>query len=192
MGTGYLEDSDLIRILRLVKNVGGDVAEVGVFKASLFHRLATWAHRYGVMAHAFDSFQGMAKPGPYDLEEKYPEGKLSVGGVKGFVHIMEEFSIPLDWYILWPGFIPDCFIDTEKLRFRFVYIDLDHYQPTIEAIEWVLGRLLPGAVLGFDDWFPSTTIGPSKAIRTLIGWDIIPPWYENDNNQIFFRRRDEQ
>lgn len=188
MGSGSLDNAVLQTVLDFPW-VHGDVAEIGVYKGSLFERLVRWSHRNSVMAHAFDSFQGMDEPGPHDASEKYPRGHLSVGGVEKFVDLMNACGLHRSWYKLWPGFIPLCFRDTESVCCQFIYIDLDHYAATIGAIDWAVAHISPGGVIGFDDWFPHRDVGASLAIKDASRQNLLPQlsFLTTNNNQVFFR-----
>lgn len=146
-----ISDRNLVSLLTRACEVSGDFIEVGVFRGDTFKRLATMAHALGRVAHAFDSFEGMAPPTELDFGQ-YPAGKLSVGGVAAFEKILRDFGVPERSYRLWPGFIPKCFEGFEH-SIAFALIDVDQYEPTKVALEWVWPRLADGGILLLDDYF---------------------------------------
>jgi hypothetical protein len=49
------------------------------------------------------------------------------------------------------GWIPDCFRGREEDRYAFVHVDVDLYQPTLEAFRFFYPRVVPGGLLVCDD-----------------------------------------
>lgn len=153
MGDGIWPDKTLKRCVEVIGDIPGDFAEIGVYRARLFHRVATAAHKRGVHAHAFDSFFGLGGKGKKD-GKGFENGALSIGGPQKFVEFMEGYKIPPAWYSMHVGYVPKCFAGADDLRFSLVFIDLDLYAPTVDAIGWAWPRLNPGGVLALDDVFP--------------------------------------
>mgnify|MGYP001582785474 FL=1 len=58
-------------------------------------------------------------------------------------------------------------------EFCFVYVDVDTYQSTRDAIEFFWSRLVPGGKLFFDDWEWIACAGVEKAIREAFQGDQI-------------------
>lgn len=157
-----ISDENLISLISRVVNVPGDFVEIGVFKGHTFKRLALLAHTLGRKAHAFDSFEGMAEPTPMDFGH-YPEGKLSVGGIRKFKKILFEADIPKSSYKLWPGFIPHCFEGFDA-SVSFAVVDVDQYEPTAVAVDWVWRRISAGGIMVVDDYFRDREGLASRAI----------------------------
>lgn len=187
MGDGKLSDRDLARCLAETDAIPGDYAEVGVYKGHLFNRLARAAHERKRIAHAFDSFEGMAEPGPKDGHQ-YPAGALSVGGVDAFI---EQIQAPPEAWELWRGFVPFCFQGFHK-SLAFAYLDLDHYQPTRQAIAFLWPLIEPGGILAFDDYFPTRRELATPAIERFLLWARsnrqVGAERTNRNNQLFVTR----
>ena len=188
MGSGRLSDKDLDIVMDKIVIVPGDFAEIGVYMGALFYRLCHIAQPTNIIVHGYDSFCGMAKP-TKDDNGYYPEGKLSVGGVESFIKILDEYGVRKDVYCLHPGYVPDCFRGSNP-NLSFVYIDLDHYEPTVTSIFWVLGHLAPGAVIGFDDYFPGRNYLASKAVDEFIKSGVCEIVHETDNNEVFVRMKE--
>lgn len=99
------------------------------------------------MAHAFDSFRGMAPPQSEDGEQ-YRAGKYDIGGPKMFIDLMDASGVPRDAYRVWAAFIPECFRDvSDAVRFAFAILDVDHYRATVDGLEWLAPRISPGEYL---------------------------------------------
>lgn len=182
MGTGHFPDESLKFVADAIRGVPGDLAEVGVYTGALFVRLCGLAAATGRIAHAFDSFVGMAEPGPHD-SATYPAGRLSAGGAAAFDAILRQAGCGS--YQLHPGFVPTCF-DGVGGTFAFGYIDLDHYAPTVAAADWLWPRVAPGGLLAFDDYFPGDG-GASRAVDEFLAAHAAGRvWF--DNNQVIVRK----
>ncbi len=212
MGTGYLPDGVLSGVMNELINVPGDFAEIGVFQGALFKRIVAVAQVLHRKAHAFDSFIGMDEPTEMDAG-KYLKGELSSGGKENFRRIIlnsirqhREASsqagrqagattdeIRDDIFSLWDGYVPECLEKCPVTEFAFIYIDLDHHDPTQQAIEWAWPRLVEGGLLGFDDYFPGRKKLASPPIDAFLDRE-----HNNlkllhfDNNQIFIRKQQGQ
>lgn len=100
----------------------------------------------------------MKDPGPND-NESYIRGRFSIGGVQNFKYADHTNAK------MWPGFVPESLSgEVELLKFRFVHIDLDHYEPTLAALRWVWPRLNPGGIVCVHDYFPGETCHATPAV----------------------------
>lgn len=133
----------------------GDVAEIGVFRG------ANLIEMFGSMGHVaktlwgFDSFQGMSDPGEFDNGDAYPKGKLcaSVAQVTAncMKHGQEYQKIRFE-----EGWIPVVFKQAciDRARFCFVYVDVDHCEPTAFALNFAWDHLVEGGGILMDDYLP--------------------------------------
>lgn len=194
MGTGYISSSRLHDCMRHISknSLKGDFAEIGVWKGRTFKRLCWYAVLMKKHAHAFDSFCGLAEPGVHD-DPCHGKGTCSSGGVKNFRTMISESGIEPLLFSCWSGWIPDCFELFEEhwlgeQKFSFVFLDVDHYLPTLLSLEWLMQtrRIVNNGILVLDDWFPERQTGASRAIREWLrspkeSFDL---WCE-ENNQLF-------
>lgn len=150
-----------------VAHVPGDFAEIGVFKGRSFQHLAKLAMHYGRTAHAFDSFRGMADPGPRD-GAKYPRGKFDIGGVRAFSDFLRAAQVPSASYEVHAGYVPAVFRGCDHISLALAIVDLDHYQPTVDAIAWAWSRLNIDGYLCLDDYFPGRDTYASAAIDEFL------------------------
>ena len=170
--SGTWNHADLEWLATKVRNVPGDFAEIGVFRGAAFRKVADLAANQGRFAHAFDSFVGMNEPSPAD-GDGYPKGEFDIGGPQEFVRLMTKAGIARELYEIWPGYVPDCFAKVpETLRFAFVILDVDHYQPTVDALRWLPARINDRGILALDDYVPRQKhILATRAIDEFLSTD---------------------
>ena len=157
--TGTWNHADLEWIAAKVTQIPGDFAEIGVFQGAAFRKVAALAAQQRKRAHAFDSFTGMNEPTAFD-GGSYPKGMFDVGGPDAFVNLMTACGVERAAYDLWPGYVPDVFATVPAaLRFSLAIIDLDQYQPTADALQWVPDRINRGGILALDDYVPDVNRG---------------------------------
>jgi len=131
------------------ERTSGDIAEFGVFRGGTFRFLLEAARLHNRTAHAFDTFTGLAKPGPQDQASRrgrliHPQGKFSIGGVKNF------FGYGKPNVKTYSGLLPSTLPPT--LSLAFAHVDLDHYQPTLDVLAWAWKNLQVGGCLAFHDF----------------------------------------
>lgn len=132
-------------LISAIRNIPGDMAELGVGRGDTFMQIAQRAADFSKHAHAFDSFRGLGEPGPYDNATRYPRGKFNFGGPK---KLLSKLGPLKRCVTIWEGWIPAVFERVPAdVRFSFVHLDLDHYEPTMAALKWLCPRMSPGGIL---------------------------------------------
>ena len=181
-------------ILGMSPFIEGDIAEIGVLTGTTFKVLCGLAQSRGVMAHALDSFKGLDTPTERDLDKSgqtiYPRGRFDIGGVGNFHVYMSKYKVARKAYTTWEGFIPECLVKVPKsIKFAYIRLDVDQYEPTKTAAEWAMECLTIGGVLSSHDYFPSSNILASGAMKDIISSyaDVIDV-IGNDEDEIFIRR----
>ena len=186
--TGNWHHDDIDWLALKVRDVPGDFAEIGVFRGAAFRKVTMLALQQGKIAHAFDSFIGMDEPSPAD-GTSYPKGKFDIGGPDEFVRLMTKVGIARELYQIWPGYVPACFASVpESLRFSFVILDVDHYQPTVDALRWLPARISDAGILAIDDYLPHTNSMASKAIKEFLATDHGFEKIATFNQQLILRK----
>jgi hypothetical protein len=66
------------------------------------------------------------------------------------------------------GWIPERFPEVADRGFRFVYLDLDLYEPTRDSLAFFYPRLRRGGVLACDDYLMSTCPGVRQAVDEFL------------------------
>jgi O-methyltransferase len=155
---------DVNRARSLYSNAGdaaslqGEFWECGVFRGGSARILAEVLRYRPRHLRLFDTFSGF--PNINSEDGTYPKKGMftatSVEDVRGFVNA--------DFAILHPGTIPDTFAGLEDSRIAFAHIDVDLYEPTKAALEFVLPRMVEGGVVIVDDFADSHWPGAAKAV----------------------------
>jgi len=151
----------LYQLMRLVEAVPGDTVECGSLEGAgsyLMHLMNDRAGKHERWHHVFDSFEGLSAPDEGDGEH-WEQGDLSVS-MDDVKRNMGDF----ERYTLYKGWIPARFPEVEDKRFAFVHIDVDLYQPTLDAIEFFYPRLNAGGVILCDDYGSALCPGATRAI----------------------------
>ena len=176
-GTPPAEAYFIISALFQTQTVNGDVCEFGVAQGETSALIANEILAGGKKLHLFDSFQGLSNP---TLEDSLKDDIFSLGQMKAYkgtmsfqkswvVSRLRVVNFPSNRYILHEGFINDVFeanIDLPQ-KVSFAYIDFDLFEPTKSALEFLLTRTDPGAILIVDDYdFFST--GVKKAVDEFV------------------------
>lgn len=138
------------QLARQALNLPGDFAECGVFKGGTARMTARLLKESGVekKLHLFDSFEGMPESSDYHRDAHAPGdfGDTSLGAVQ---KVIDPY---LDVCEFHPGFLPGTFAGLGDLSFAFVYLDLDIYPSTRDALAFFYDRLVPGGIIVGDDY----------------------------------------
>ena len=154
----------LFSLLKSIRGIKGDTAECGVYEGSSSHLILSTLHDQKKPHHIFDSFEGLSAPQTEDCVNsnnvfKWKKHDLSVGEeyVRTNLNGFDNFTLHRGW-------IPDRFNEVDDRRFCFVHIDVDVYQPTLDAVEFFYPRLNQGGILVCDDYGFASCPGAKRAI----------------------------
>jgi len=140
----------------LAKAPPGDRIEFGVLSGGTLGKMSNHPGKtFGV-----DSFEGMGEPSQHDIKDgvnQYPKGRLMAP--------MSDARRNAPRAILIKGFVPQVLSVVPNGPYAFADVDLDHYQPTLDALEWLWPRMLPGGVIITDDHFPGRDWLAARAIN---------------------------
>ena len=150
----------LNQFLQLVKNVEGDTVECGAYEGACSYLICVFIQEQGKLKshHIFDSFEGLSKPAAED-GVYWKEGDLTTSE-----DTCKSNLAAFNFVKYHKGWIPDKFAEVKDLRFSFVHIDVDLYQPTLDSVSFFYERLNAGGVLICDDYGFSTCPGAKKAM----------------------------
>lgn len=158
----------LVLLLRTIaeKNIEGDLAELGVYRGST----AKLIHHYMPerKLHLFDTFEGFTgrsvvaekQNTDYSIYESH-FGDTSLECVKAYVSQKNNNVLYYKGYF--PESVPEAI---NQLKFAFVHLDADLYEPTLEGLKFFYPRMStrglivvhdynawPGARKAVDDFF---------------------------------------
>lgn len=152
--------------IRQVRNVPGYVAEVGCYRGLSAYITCSAMIAEGISCdfHIFDSFEGLSSPNEHDATE-FKSKKIVAGNTLACPEDQVRRNLArFDFVQYHRGWIPDCFPGVAEKTFRYVHVDVDLYQPTIDTLKFFWPRLSPRGVMLLDDngtlFFP----GARKAI----------------------------
>jgi len=168
-------------LLSLVDGLPGDTAECGVWNGAASWFICDHFTGSGRLHHGFDSFEGL--PQPTAVDGSYWR--------KGDCYTTEDVAranlsnFPVRLY---KGWIPERFGEVADLRFCFVNVDVDLYEPTRDSIAFFYPRVVAGGVMLFDDYGSAMCPGAAKAIDEFMA-DRPEPLVEVPTQQAFLIKR---
>lgn len=136
----------LNQLINLTLHLEGDLAECGVYKGATAYLMCQSNKGNNKTIHLFDSFQGLSTPQGCD-GDYWKRGDMCSTRT-----VVEESLIGFSNYCIHEGWIPERLSDVTEKTFTFVHIDVDLYQPTLDAINFFYSRLAAGGVMLMDDY----------------------------------------
>lgn len=166
------------------ESLPGDIVELGIFRgggtlliAEMLRALSSNRKVYGI-----DSFEGLPRPREQDVmpngEVYYHRGMFGDGSGHGEVanagyefvqHLMRLFRV--DKHVrLVEGFFEDVLPKFARQggRYSLVIIDPDQYKGTIDALNALYDRVLPGGYVLIDDYYSKSAVGVAKAAEEFL------------------------
>jgi hypothetical protein len=143
--------------------VDGSFYECGVFAGGIAQLLA---HIIGLAGsahelHLFNSFEGLPQHDPTIDYHKLGEFKMDEQPVRARLQGYHDVFIHKGW-------IPSSFEGRESDRIAFVHLDLDLYRSTLDALDFVLPRMIPGGIIVLDDFGSSNCRGVDRAVTEAL------------------------
>lgn len=170
----FWKQSRFLDLMNLVETVlrkenTKDFVEVGCWKghSSFFISKLIAKHKKKIRFHIFDSFEGLSEISVKDFNiNKFDKKKVKQirtqfisdeQFVKG--EVLKEF----DFVEVYKGWVPEKFNIVDNLKFSFVHIDVDLYEPTLKSLEFFFPRLEEGGIIVCDDYNSIDFIGSKLA-----------------------------
>lgn len=161
LGTSPSEAIYILSYLRLSLQITGDVCEFGVAQGRTSALLAREIKDTDKRIWLFDSFQGLPKPSEKDIliddifnlgsMDQY-EGKMSCG-MQMVKSELKKVSFPLGRINIVPGFVEKTLHQEElPTQVCFAYIDMDFYEPILEALNYLDKVLQKNGFIVIDDY----------------------------------------
>ncbi len=119
----------------------------------------------------FDSFEGLSAFTESDLSEfkatKEQRDKAQRYFISNIDHVKSVLA-PFGTAELHKGWIPEVFANQARRELSFVSIDVDMYEPTRAAIEFLYPQLRTGGIMYLDDYGYLDFPGAKKAIDEFL------------------------
>ena len=184
----------LLQRFEEVRNLEGWVAECGCFQGLSSFLLCSRIRQHnpafdGAGYQIYDSFQGLSEPRPEDTDAAEPEvAQVRKNMKKGMYaarldHVKNGLA-PFPGIAYFPGWIPEAFAADNPNKYRFVHVDVDLYQPTLDSFQYFWPRLVPGGMMVCDDYnWP----GAKRAVEEFCGKAGVP-FQTTPMNQAYLSR----
>ncbi len=148
----------LAQMLQLTRGVPGYTAEAGVFRGLgsylICHYLRNELPTFNGETHfMLDSFEGLSVPVEKDgafPAKRHGEGAFTCTSVE---HVRKTLS-DFDDVNVFKGWIPAVFKNLPEQKYRFVHIDVDVYEPTLDSLRYFWPKMSVGGILMCDDFGP--------------------------------------
>lgn len=152
---------NLERLSYLVRNLRGDIAEVGVYKggsALLLCRLNPDAQ-----IHLFDTFEGLPRITKFDNHHKKDDfSDVCEEEVRKLLSNYKNCRI-------YKGVFPSRTGErVEDKQFRLVHLDVDTYTRYRDSLEFFYMRLVSKGVIILDDYGSRFCLGAKKAVDEFV------------------------
>jgi O-methyltransferase len=138
----------------LAQAPAGARIEFGVFHGDALRRMA--AHDGETIG--VDSFEGMPEPTERDIRGDwipYPRGRLKA----------DPPDVPGARLVR--GWVPDVLAELPDGPYAFAHVDMDQYDSTLAALQWLRPRMVPNGIVCCDDWFADRDWLAAGAINAL-------------------------
>lgn len=168
---GYVFNDKKFMIYQLAKstaNMAGDTAECGVFKGNGSWLILHAEKNPDSTHHVFDSFEGVSEPLPTDNLNRPGAYEWKKHDMAHPLESVREKLSPFPKTQYYKGWIPERFAEVADRRFKFVHVDVDLYQPTLDSFKFFYDKMLPGGIMLCDDYACPGTPGAMQAIEEFL------------------------
>ncbi len=159
-GMSLVDDERCYLLYQLAKralDLRGAAAEIGVYKGGTA-RLLTEVFGKDKKLYLYDTFEGM--PECSDKDNYCTKGMFSdtsLDAVRAFVGSAGDVEI-------YKGLFPQSIPPNAEELYAFVHVDVDIYQSVKDCVDYFWPRMVPGAVMVFDDYGFPTCLGARRAV----------------------------
>ena len=167
---------DLLNLVEIVlkKKLRGHFAEAGCWKGHSAYMISKLISLHlkrnkkrDIMFHIFDSFEGLSKITNKDPNiKKLNSKKISLirnQFVSDEQFVKDKVLKNFDFVKTYKGWIPKKFESVKNIKFSFVHIDVDLYEPTLNSLDFFFPRLIVGGIIVCDDYNSFEFSGAKKA-----------------------------
>jgi hypothetical protein len=144
--------------------VEGDYFEFGVYAGETFcyaYHSAQLRKKSEMQFFAFDSFEGFSAVSEDDDTGVLTEGERSFS-LENFNAKLKKEKMNMSKVQVIPGWLDDTLVGSAKestdrvvgdSKVAIAYLDVDLYEPTKVALDYIFDKLVDGTILCFDNWF---------------------------------------
>lgn len=174
-GVGNL--AHFVAILDIVRRslpVPGHIAELGSWRGANLLFMAKLLRIFDPngpkQVHCFDSFEGLQTFSDKDCPAEANRGTY-LGNYEELLEMISLYEMQDD-IVMHKGFVgdtlPPFFSTHAELSFSLVYLDMDLYEPTIEALNRFHQRLSKGGMFVLDEWNHANYPGETIAVQEFL------------------------
>lgn len=158
-----VQDDSFSHIFQLLQGIPGDAIEIGVYKGDSARVIRGYlpAERHLTL---IDTFSGHSSFTEGKDDKEHFIGRYNDNDLEAIQALFKDSKTSIG--------IGDICSATKVILggpYCFAHIDVDNYEPTKAAINFVLPRMSPGGIIRFDDY--GIVCGATAAVDELIGAD---------------------
>lgn len=150
----------MLNITKTIENIGGSVAELGVYQGDTASILASFCQKKSKKLFLFDTFEGFSQKDLIEIDRTREKlfAETSLAYVENIIEKSENV------YFI-KGYFPDSAIEiSEDERYCFVHIDCDLYYPIKSGLEYFWPKLNVGGMIMVHDYSSGHWEGATKAV----------------------------
>jgi predicted O-methyltransferase YrrM len=148
-------------LLHKVKDIDGDVAEIGVYKGGSALEISKILTNDNI--YLFDTFEGLPETNEYDNYHK--KGDFNDVSYENILKLFENNNKIQIYKGVFP--IENSEVLNNK-KFKFVHLDVDIYDSYKNCLNFFHDKMAKGGIIVFDDYNASTCLGAKKAIDEFV------------------------
>lgn len=174
----------LFQLMDQVKDVAGDVLEVGTWRGGTAGILTSQLPNKTI--YLADTFEGVVKSSDWEHYQDKAHDDTSLELVTDF---LEKDMDVHNFKILHGIFPEDTGEQIKDVKLSFVYLDLDVYLSTKDAFNYVWDNVTPGGIVAFDDYGMISACGGIKKFVDEIRGDGDKIFIQNLNGQAYIIKK---
>jgi len=152
----------LRELLKLAIQLPGDLIEFGVYRGASLVLMCEAIKTQEKLVIGVDSFKGLSKPTKED-SDFWREGDL-----RADLSMVYEAARNNPRCVLVSGWLPECLSQVPSNQFCFGHIDVDLYEPTKAALEFLYPHTVDRGIILLDDYGLRACPGAKLAIDELM------------------------
>lgn len=164
IGTTICGNAALKKLIELsngVKDIIGDVVEVGVYKGGSALELSKIFQHNDI--YLFDTFEGLPKTNEYDNHHK--AGDFNDVSYEDVLKLFEHNDKVKVYKGIFPNQNSEVLINK---KIKFLHLDVDIYESYVNCLNFFHDKMIKGGIMVFDDYNANTCLGAKKAVDEFI------------------------